>query len=100
MKDTGYSVTYAEGITPEMYEHHQKAIDKEGYHSFGVDGTCSCKGNPYVAKVIQASRAPICPECRSGKHRNCDGSALDERADDIVECRCPPAFHPEKRSSK
>lgn len=59
---------------------------------------CICKDNPEVAKVIQASRAPICPECRSGKHRNCDGSALDEAADDIVECRCPPAFHPEKRS--
>ena len=48
--------------------------------------------------VIIAHRAPICPECRSGKHRSCDGSALDERADDIVECRCPPAFHPEKRN--
>ena len=40
----------------------------------------------------------ICPECRSAKHGNCDGTAMDERADEIVECRCPPAFHPEKRS--
>lgn len=41
----------------------------------------------------------ICPECRSGKHPNCDGTAFDDVADDIVECRCPPAFHPEKRTS-
>lgn len=36
--------------------------------------------------------APICRECREGKHRNCDGIALDETTDDFVECRCPPAF--------
>lgn len=36
--------------------------------------------------------AAICPECRSGKHKNCDGTALDYDLDDIVDCRCPPAF--------
>lgn len=26
------------------------------------------------------------PECRDGKCRNCDGDALDETADEIVQC--------------
>lgn len=38
--------------------------------------------------------APVCPECRAGKHRNCDGTALNETTDDITDCICPPAFHP------
>jgi hypothetical protein len=40
------------------------------------------------------NHAPVCPECRAGKHRNCDGIALDERTDELVDCTCPPAFHP------
>jgi hypothetical protein len=31
---------------------------------------------------------PVCPECRAGKHRNCDGDALDEATDEIVQCAC------------
>ena len=31
---------------------------------------------------------PICPECRVGKHGNCDGRALDETTDEIVDCDC------------
>jgi hypothetical protein len=31
---------------------------------------------------------PICPECRAGKHRNCDGTAYDPRTDEIVICEC------------
>jgi hypothetical protein len=30
----------------------------------------------------------ICPECRVGKHGNCDGRALDETTDEIVDCDC------------
>jgi hypothetical protein len=30
----------------------------------------------------------ICPECAVGKHRNCDGTALDEDTDQIVPCTC------------
>lgn len=30
----------------------------------------------------------ICPECLSGKHVNCDGRALDEITDLIVQCQC------------
>lgn len=31
---------------------------------------------------------PIGPECRAEKHRNCDGDALDETTDEIVQCAC------------
>lgn len=31
---------------------------------------------------------PICPECRDGKHQNCDGTALDLETDLIVPCGC------------
>lgn len=30
----------------------------------------------------------ICPECRAGKHGNCDGSAWDDLRDAITECGC------------
>lgn len=33
--------------------------------------------------------APRCPECAQGKHVNCTGTALDERTDELVVCRCP-----------
>lgn len=29
-----------------------------------------------------------CPECKNGKHQNCDGWALDS-ADELLPCRCP-----------
>jgi hypothetical protein len=29
-----------------------------------------------------------CPECRAGKHRNCDGTAWDVEADALVDCPC------------
>lgn len=31
---------------------------------------------------------PICPECRAGKHANCDGKAWDDTADCLTVCRC------------
>lgn len=31
---------------------------------------------------------PICPECRDGKHRNCDGTAWHEEMDVRTRCRC------------
>lgn len=30
----------------------------------------------------------ICPQCREGKHPNCDGMALDEKTDQFVDCQC------------
>lgn len=32
--------------------------------------------------------APICPECRQGKHMNCDGHAWDDEADRLTDCGC------------
>jgi len=31
---------------------------------------------------------PVCPECRAGKHGNCDGTALDTKTDEITTCIC------------
>lgn len=28
------------------------------------------------------------PECRDGKHANCDGSAWDDEADELTSCTC------------
>lgn len=36
-----------------------------------------------------AGNDQICPECRQGKHRNCDGLAWDFDIDKMVDCRCP-----------
>lgn len=84
-----------------------------GVHERQPDGRCSCKTS-HTAQVLaevnvtepqpiggtggigpdeyEPVLAPVCPECRSGKHRNCDGLALDEATDEIVPCTCPPAF--------
>lgn len=29
----------------------------------------------------------LCPECRDGKHRNCDGQTLND-SDEFVDCPC------------
>lgn len=31
---------------------------------------------------------PMCPECKSGKHRNCTGWTLDD-SDAEIDCECP-----------
>lgn len=36
---------------------------------------------------------PICPECAQGKHRNCDGTAWDDQADERTTCACPDEAH-------
>jgi hypothetical protein len=30
----------------------------------------------------------ICPECATGKHRNCDGTVWDFDKDELTECEC------------
>lgn len=30
----------------------------------------------------------ICPECKAGKHDNCDGTAWDDEKDELTECFC------------
>jgi hypothetical protein len=34
-----------------------------------------------------------CPECRSGKHRNCDGTSWDTDLDLPASCPCPNESH-------
>jgi hypothetical protein len=35
----------------------------------------------------------VCPECRAGKHGNCDGGAWDWETDAAVPCRCAMNDH-------
>lgn len=40
-----------------------------------------------------------CPECREGKHQNCDGRAWDNAKDDYTPCNCAkPWGHPRRDS--
>lgn len=36
----------------------------------------------------------ICPECRAGKHDNCDGYAWDDDLDAMSTCRCAHRAEP------
>jgi hypothetical protein len=36
----------------------------------------------------------VCPECRAGKHPNCDGTAWDDDADSLTGCSCPDCRNP------
>lgn len=36
---------------------------------------------------------PVCPECRAGKHINCNGQAWDEHADELTVCFCTNSHH-------
>lgn len=38
---------------------------------------------------------PVCPECRNGKHGNCDGEAWNDLLDMPVACDCAAAHHGE-----
>lgn len=39
--------------------------------------------------AVEAYReSSVCPECREGKHRNCDGSAWSNMVDGRVGCSC------------
>lgn len=48
-----------------------------------------CRQCTYEAGVAVNELANICPECRSGKCRNCDGVALNRETDEFVPCECP-----------
>lgn len=46
-------------------------------------------GQGCVCQLLDLEPEPTCPECKAGKHRNCDGSAWSDALDDLVECACP-----------
>jgi hypothetical protein len=39
----------------------------------------------------------MCPECRDGKHHNCDGSGWDRETDEFIRCPCAARGHLEAR---
>lgn len=42
-----------------------------------------------AAARVQAFRDDaVCPECREGKHRNCNGDAWSNVLDEVVSCNC------------
>lgn len=38
--------------------------------------------------TILRTLLPTCPECKTGKHGNCDGTAWDNEADELTTCGC------------
>lgn len=40
------------------------------------------------ADRMDENLAPVCPECRDGKHGNCDGTAWDDHEDAPASCSC------------
>lgn len=36
----------------------------------------------------------ICPECKEGKHRNCNGVAYVDDHDQCIACQCTEGPHP------
>lgn len=46
------------------------------------------------AQRVRDSRT-VCPECRAGKHPNCDGTAWDVEADGPTVCTCHTLDHPD-----
>ena len=44
------------------------------------------------------ARLAVCPECRNGKHPNCDELAIDEN-DELTKCQCPDPIHPTRRNA-
>lgn len=43
----------------------------------------------------------FCPECKAGKHDNCDGTAWDDQADEETACPCSTTIthHPKKETN-
>lgn len=46
----------------------------------------ACQGAPTVN--VGPDPKPVCPECKAGKHRNCDTTAWDFETDEPTACRC------------
>lgn len=44
--------------------------------------------------VTQMGTLYVCPECRAGKHQNCDGAAWDNDKDAPAPCACAALDHP------
>ena len=49
-------------------------------------------------KLLDAQKA-VCPECKTGKHGNCNGKAGLTDDDTWIDCDCVNAFHALKKLS-
>ncbi len=45
-------------------------------------------GADAAARVLAYREDATCPECTSGKHRNCNGEAWSNILDELVSCNC------------
>ncbi|MGX9346625.1 DUF4326 domain-containing protein [Microbacterium sp. KNMS] len=57
----------------------------------GKNLACWCPlDQPCHADVLLELANPqhLCPECKAGKHGNCDGTAWDDDADTLTTCTC------------
>jgi len=50
--------------------------------------------DPFGGHVtITIAPTHVCPECATGKHGNCDGTAWDNNTDDYTRCACANNGH-------
>lgn len=74
-------------------------IDPDGWYRGDPIGKCAWSGwkakpvdvRPEAWEYAGAASRPVIlvnPECRDGKHDNCDGNAWDTRTDAVTDCPC------------
>ena len=59
----------------------------------GCPECCAIELRETMAEFAQPVDKPSCPECRSGKHQNCDGQAWDAVKDEPTSCACAEEGH-------
>lgn len=53
------------------------------------------EGVPVRPEPDTDEERPVCPECKQGKHGNCDGTAWSDWTDTPTYCRCSADGHEE-----
>ena len=80
-----------DGTTPaedRMNEAERFAFWREVNHAMDQDAETARE--VAQAEAMSENLAPVCPECRNGKHGNCDGTAWDDHEDAPASCSCLP----------
>ena len=67
----------------EAWEEGRQSPAADLVRPLGAAGTRASAQNPYTLRP-----KPLNPECRDGKHRNCDSRALDLADDELTACGC------------